>query len=142
MAQRSVLWRRETFVISFSFAFLGFWLSRGLLAIDWNRVWDFISRSLVIQLALTSALAAASRAIFSLRERAPRLYGWIEFGVGMLAIFLAVSSDIADSFERAVKLATGVYLLVRGHDNRINGYARLMERKAKQQSVPAEQEIA
>ena len=82
-----------------------------------------------VQLVGGAAVFALAWTLFVMWDFWPRAYGWTEVLIGMASVSLSLSDQPASNFERVIKLGTGVYLMVRGHDNRINGYARLQQRQ-------------
>jgi hypothetical protein len=98
--------------------------------IDWDEVWRTLGHRPGIRLLVLVGFLAISK-LFLMRDAWPRLYGVLEIYIGMSVISLAVvTSSHSTNFERLLKIATGLYLMVRGHDNRINGYKRLMSTKS------------
>jgi hypothetical protein len=112
-------------------------VASGVRVVDWNRVWTTIASSKlgVLPVAFTGLLVASSWGVFWLREHRPRSYGWAEIAVGATTIMLAFLGT-PSSFEGGIKIISGLYLMVRGHDNRINGFRRLQAR-AKPEANPA-----
>lgn len=110
----------------------------------WQSMMSFLSGSLFVRIVATAAVAALAQAFFWMRENRPRTYGTLEFALGTTSTFLALSAD-ATMFEHGLKLATGLYLMVRGFDNSINGYSRLLHRRedaAKTALAEAQAELA
>lgn len=94
--------------------------------INWRWLWEALrSGGPAAHVVLTLALFGVGFGLFEFRERAPRAYGWTEIGVGAAAIYSAFALPSASDFERALKVVGGIYLMVRGHDNRVNGPARM-----------------
>lgn len=94
---------------------------------EWFEVWVFFSQNPAARLVVIVVLVVLGRGLLWVREHLPRTYGLLEIYIGAATISSALlASTGATTFDRALRLATGVYLIVRGHDNRIAGYARLL----------------
>jgi hypothetical protein len=106
------------------------------------------------QLGVFLLATAAGISLHMLRDRLPRPYAALEFTLGEVAIWSALGHRSSSALESALKLATGVYLLVRALHNWMNGpersqrSARRAEEKhreqqeAKKAKAVSEQELA
>jgi hypothetical protein len=106
--------------------------------VAWDEVWALLSRSPGVRLTVLVSCVLFARGLFWVRERFPRFYGSVEILVGATIVSLAVvASTHASNFERGLKIATGLYLMVRGHDNRINGYRKHLAEEGRKASIAA-----
>jgi len=102
--------------------------------IDWDRVWAFLAKDGVRYVALVAAYPAGLL-VFMFRERRQWEYGWIEILIGLAAVWSAVPVEPkAPTFPQALAMAGGIYIMVRGHDNRTKGKRK---REAARAELPA-----
>jgi hypothetical protein len=55
--------------------------------------------------------------LFYLRGRQPAIYGFLEIGIGIMAVYVAIGSTSAGTLAKVIALFTGIYIIVRGMDN-------------------------
>lgn len=83
--------------------------------VPWSALWALTEKWWGTAVAVLAATAGAF-ALFELRKRRRRMYAVLEFMVAQVTIALAVTSQ-SPTPERGIKLAAGIYLIVRAIDN-------------------------
>lgn len=89
----------------------------------------FAEKSIFNKVIITGVLTMIGLALYKLKKNALFIFGVLEFVGGVFIFWGTLITPSSDNLTNAIALGAGLFLIVQGAENYLNGYALEEERK-------------